>query len=53
MTEEQLKVLTKFAIDNSNRLFTKEERVLIKHFVDRANNMGELVGIIAAVILVR
>ena len=53
MTENQIKAITKFVVDNSNRPFTKEERELIKQFVDKANSMGELIEIMTAAIMLK
>lgn len=45
MNEKQIKALCKFAIESSNRNFTKLEKELLKHAVDSANNWQELISI--------
>ena len=42
MTEQQIKAITKWFIDNSNRPLSKEDKEIIKHEVDEANSWGEL-----------
>ena len=45
MNEQQIKLLCKFAIKNSNRPFTSVEKELLKQAVDNANNWEELIAI--------
>lgn len=42
MTEQQIKQLCKFAVENGNRAFTKQEKELLKQAVDDARNLEEL-----------
>ena len=42
MTEHQIKEITKWFIDNSNRPLSKQDKEIIKQAVDEANSMGEL-----------
>ena len=42
MTEEQIKEITKWVIDNSNRSLSDQDKEIIKQAVDQANSMGEL-----------
>ena len=42
MTEHQIKAITKWFIDNSNRPLSKQDKEIIKHKVDEANSWGEL-----------
>lgn len=42
MTEHQIKAITKWVVDNSNRPLSKQDKEIIKHEVDKANSWGEL-----------
>lgn len=42
MTEHQVKEITKWFIDNSNRPLSKEDKEIIKQAVDQSESMGEL-----------
>ena len=42
MSEEQLKFLCKYVVDNGNRPFTKEEKEVLKQAIDDAQNMQQL-----------
>ena len=42
MTEEQIKMLCKFAVEHGNRPFTREEKEIIKQLIDNSRNMNEL-----------
>ena len=42
MTEEQVKTITKWVVENSNRLLSKQDKEIIKQAVDETNSMGEL-----------
>lgn len=42
MTEQDIKAITKWVIDNSNRPLSECDKEIIKQAVDQANSMGEL-----------
>ena len=42
MTEHQIKGITKWFIDNSNRPLSKQDKEIIKQAVDESDSMGEL-----------
>ena len=42
MTEQQIKLLCKLAVERSNRPFTKMEKELLKQAIDNAKNWEEL-----------
>lgn len=42
MKEHQIKAITKWFIDNSNRPLSKQDKEIIKHEVDQAKSWGEL-----------
>ena len=44
MTEEQVKFLCKWIVDNSNRSLTEFEKELIKQAIDNSNNPQEMVA---------
>lgn len=48
MTEEQIKFFCKHMVENGNRSFTKEEKEVLKHAIDEAKNMQQLVEIAIA-----
>lgn len=48
MTEQQVKLLCKWAIENSNRPLTNTEKELLKQAVDQAENIEELLGVAIA-----
>ncbi len=48
MTEEQIKFFCKCMVENGNRLFTKEEKEVLKHAIDDAKNMQQLFEIAIA-----
>ena len=50
MTEEQIKTLCKWIIDNGNRPFSDSEKVLIKQAIDKAKNVKELTTVAIATI---
>jgi len=43
MTEEEFKLLSKLAIDNSSRPFTATEKEVLKFAVDKAENWQQLI----------
>ena len=43
--EEQVKILSKWFIDNSNRQFTQEEKEAIKQAINEARTPAELVAV--------
>ena len=45
MNEQQIKLLCKLAIENSNRPFTNADKELLKQAVDRAKSWEELLAI--------
>ena len=45
MTEQQIKLLCKLAVERSNRPFTKEEKEMLKQAIDQAKDWGELFAI--------
>ena len=42
MTDHQIKAITKWFIDNSNRPLSKQDKEIIKQAVDESDSMGEL-----------
>ncbi len=42
MTEQEIKAITKWVVDNSNRPLSDQDKEIIKRAVDNANSMGEL-----------
>lgn len=42
MTEQQIKEITKWVVDNSNRPLSKQDKEIIKKAVDKSNSMGEI-----------
>lgn len=48
MTEQQIKLLCKLAVERSNRPFTKMEKELLKQAIDNAKNWEELFSIAIA-----
>ena len=45
MTEQEIKLLCKFAVERSSRPFTKTEKELLKQAIDNAKNWEELLSI--------
>lgn len=45
MTERQWKMTCKWAVENSNRRLSKEEKELIKQAIDSATNIYEIISI--------
>ena len=45
MNEQQIKLLCKLAVENSNRPFTSAEKELLKQAIDYANSWDELIAI--------
>lgn len=45
MTEEQIKLLSKWLIDNSTKPFTDLERQALKQAVDSSKNWEELISV--------
>ena len=45
MTEQQIKLICKHAIERSNRPFTKAEKEMLKQAIDNAKNWGELMTV--------
>ncbi len=50
MTEEQVKFLCKWIVDNSNRPLTEFEKELIKQAIDNSNNPQEMVASVLALL---
>ena len=50
MTEEQVKFLCKWIVDNSNRPLTEFEKELIKQAIDNSNNPQEMVVSVLALL---
>ena len=48
MTEEQLKFLCKWIIDNGNRPLSDTEKEMIKQAIDSAKNIQELTAVAVA-----
>ena len=48
MTEQQIKLLCKLAVERSNRPFTEMEKELLKQAIDNAENWEELLSIAIA-----
>ena len=46
MTEEQVKLLGRWLVDNSNRPLTAFEKKLLKQAIDRSNNIQEMISIL-------
>ena len=45
MTEEQIKLISKWIIENSSRPFTASEREALKQAVDDSRNWEELIAV--------
>ena len=50
MTEEQVKFLCKWIVDNSNRPLTEFEKELIKQAIDNSKNPQEMVASVLALL---
>ena len=50
MTEEQVKFLCKWMVDNGNRPLTEFEKELIKQAIDNAKSLQEMVASILALL---
>ncbi len=48
MTEHQIKVLCKWAVENSNRPLTDAEKEILKQAIDSANSIEDLLAIALA-----
>ena len=48
MTEEQIKTMCKFMLENGNRDFTELEKEMLKQAIDQAKNWQELFTIAIA-----
>ena len=48
MTEQQIKLLCKLAVERSKRPFTKAEKELLKQAIDNARNWDELLAVVIA-----
>lgn len=48
MTEQQIKQLCKWAVENSNRPLTDTEKELLKQAIDQAKNINELLVVAIA-----
>lgn len=46
MTEHQIKEITKWVVDNSNRPLSKQDKEIIKKAVDESNSIGEINAIL-------
>ncbi len=51
MTEKQIKMLCKFAVEHGNRPFTKEEKEIIKQGVDNSRNLEDLLAVAIATLI--
>ena len=45
MTEQQIKFLCKWAVENSNRPLTDAEKEILKQSIDNAKNIEDLLAI--------
>ena len=45
MTEEQIKFLCKFALENGNRQLTKAEKEIAKTAIDESKTLGDLLAV--------
>ena len=45
MTEQQIKFLCKWAVENSNRPLTEAEKEILKQAIDNAKNIEDLLAI--------
>lgn len=45
MTEQQIKFLCKWAVENSNRPLTDAEKEILKQAIDNAKNIEDLLAI--------
>ncbi len=45
MTEQQVKEVSKYFLDNGNRKLSKEEKETIKLAIDQAENLNELLQV--------
>lgn len=45
MTEEQIKILCKYAVEHGNRPFTREEKEIIKQAIDKSKDINELFAV--------
>ena len=52
MTEQQVKSLCKWAVENGERRLTDEEKELIKQAIDEAENIEELFAVAFATALI-
>ena len=43
MTEEQIKIISKWMVDNANRPLTTAEKELLKEAIDKAKTIEEIV----------
>ena len=48
MTEEEIKAICKFFVDNGKRNFTDAEKELIKQAIDQSRNWQELLAVAIA-----
>ena len=48
MTEEEVKALCKFAIENGKRDFTQAEKEMLKEAIDSSRNLQELFAVAIA-----
>lgn len=53
MTEQQIKLLCKLAVERSNRPFTKTDKEMLKQAIDKAQNWEELMTIAIAALNLR
>ena len=51
MTEKQIKMLCKFAVEHGNRPSTKEEKEIIKQGVDNSRNLEDLLAVAIATLI--
>lgn len=49
MTEEQIKFLCKFLLDNRNKQLTKEEKEIAKKAIDESKTIQELLCVAIAI----
>ena len=48
MTEQQIKLLCKMAVERSSRPLTKEQKEMLKQAIDKAKNWDELLAVAIA-----
>ena len=49
MTEEQLKLICKWIVENCNRPLSRQDKEIIKQAIDNAKTVEELAGVAIAI----